>query len=308
MTSAKRRAAIPKGSAALPGTVVASYGQRGVVELATGRQARYLLKGRQLRAVCGDSVSCAPQTGSSELLLTAVLPRRNSLQRPNGRGRTEVLAANIDRVVVVTAAEPAADYFLVDRFLCAAELMGAAGVIVVNKVDLRIPADTELSEYATLGYPVVHASALAASGMRELEATLRTGTSILVGQSGVGKSSLVNKLVPAAAVLTSELSAGTGEGRHTTTASHMHTLAGGGRLIDSPGVREYAPVIDEAARVQNGFREILRLADTCRFANCQHTREPNCAVKDAVTSGLISARRYASYKRLRNMQAAAGPH
>jgi len=303
MPSAKERPA-PDPPDAIAGTVIASYGQRGVVELATGQQVRYLLKGRQLRAVCGDAVTCFPQAGTSEVLLTALRPRTNALARPNGRGRTEVLAANIDRIVVVTAAEPPPDYFMLDRFLCAAELMSAVAAIVVNKADLELPDGAELADYARIGYPVMHASAQTASGTRRLEAALQTGVSILLGQSGVGKSSLINRLVPTAAVLTGELSSGTGEGRHTTTASHMYTLTGGGRLIDSPGVREYAPVIDDAARVQAGFREILQLADHCRFSNCQHTREPNCAVKDAVVAGTVSERRYASYKRLRNMQSA----
>lgn len=286
------------------GTVVASYGQRGFVALADEHRSRYVLKGRKLRAVCGDHVTCVRQAGTDELLVTQLHHRRNALERPNGRGRTEALAANIDRVVVVTAAEPKPDYFMVDRFLCAAELMTAAAVIVINKVDLENIEDAELAHYATLDYPLVRASATHASGLTELVATLSDGVSILVGQSGVGKSSLINCIVPAADVPVGALSAGSGEGRHTTTASYMHTLANGGRLIDSPGVREYAPAIGDAARIQAGFREIVARADGCRFSNCQHTREPNCAVKAAVENGVISERRYASYKRMRNMQAA----
>jgi len=291
--------------AQLHGRIAASHGQRGHVELADGELSRFVLKGRELRVVCGDAVICEPQADSPELLVTRRQPRRNALERPSGRGRTEVLAANLDTLVVVTAPRPAPDCFLLDRFLCAAELIGAGAVLVINKADLDGMEDhPDIAEYRRLGYPLLHTSAVTGDGMTELADQLNEGTSVLVGQSGVGKSSLINYLVPNAAALTGELSRASGDGRHTTTASCMFELPGGGRLIDSPGVREYAPAINTEAGVQAGFREILRKADNCRFANCQHTREPDCAVKAAVDDGVIAERRYASYKRLRNMHAA----
>jgi len=203
----------------------------------------------------------------------------------------------------VIAAEPAADFFIVDRFLCAADLMGADGILVWNKSDIGQPQPQELALYSELGYPVICTSAADGSGLPDLEQQLGSGISMLVGQSGVGKSSLVNRLIEDASVLTGELSAASGEGRHTTTASFAHQLRNGGMLVDSPGIRDFAPAIDEAARVQNGFREIIAHADHCRFANCEHFREPGCAVKAAVANQEIAERRYESYRRLRNISA-----
>ncbi len=235
--------------------------------------------------------------------MTAIRSRRNTLERPDTRGKCEALAANLDTLAVVAAATPAADFFIVDRFICAAEIMGAATVLVWNKADLEPALPAAMAAYRELGYPVISVSAATGSGIAELEAALGTGLGMLVGQSGVGKSSLINRLVDQADVATAALSTANREGRHTTTAAFAYPLRNGGMLVDSPGVRDFAPAIADAARVQVGFRDILREADACRFADCTHTREPNCAVKAAVDSGAIDPRRYDSYKRLRNISA-----
>jgi ribosome biogenesis GTPase len=282
------------------GLVTACFGNRGYLDTGDGERQRYILKGRRIRAVCGDRVSWEPQKQGAELLVTAVLDRDNLLQRPNSRGKAEALAANLSRLVVVMAAEPEPDFFIADRYLCAAELMPAAAVIVWNKTDLGTTAPNELDDYRRLGYPVVATSVTENQGITELSNILAEGISMLAGQSGVGKSSLINSLVPTAEVAVGELSAASGEGKHTTTASMMHSLQNGGRLIDTPGVREFAPAISNTTSIQLGYREISQLAIKCRFSNCQHLREPDCAVKEAVETAAISKRRYASYKRLVN--------
>ncbi len=287
-------------------TIVACYGNRGVLQPEGPDEADllpYVLKGRRLRPVCGDVVDWQASDNPGEAVVTAVHARRNTLERPDSRGKREALAANLDSLAIVVAPEPAPDYFIIDRFICAAELAGAAALLIWNKADLVPALPAEMSAYRELGYPVISASATTGTGMDELEAHLGQGLSMLVGQSGVGKSSLINRLVDAADALTGALSDTSREGRHTTTASFAHPLRTGGMLVDSPGVRDFAPAIDDAARVQNGFREIVRLADGCRFADCTHTREPKCAVKEAVESGAIATRRYDSYKRLRNISA-----
>lgn len=286
------------------GRVIASYGQRGILAATDGIRYRYVLKGRRLRVVCGDYVNWQPTANSGQALVTAVRARRNALERPDSRGRAELLAANLSRIVAVIAPIPAPDFFLVDRYLCAAEMQGIAAVVAWNKADIVSDIPAELTEYARLGYPILHTSASAATGITTLAHELREGVSLLAGQSGVGKSSLINALVPSADVTVGSLSEANREGRHTTTAAFMHTLPGGGELIDTPGVREFAPVIHDLGKVQTGFREILGLAGNCRFSDCQHMREPNCAVKQACEDGLISERRYASYKRLKNSAAA----
>ncbi len=286
------------------GRVIASYGQRGILADTDGTSYRYVLKGRRLRVVCGDYVHWQQSSNGGQALVTAVRERRNALERPNSRGKAELLAANLSRIVVVIAPLPAPDFFLVDRYLCAAEMQGMAAAVAWNKADITSDLPAELTDYARLGYPILHTSATAATGIATLAQELRAGVSLLAGQSGVGKSSLINALVPSADVTVGSLSEANREGRHTTTAAFMHTLPGGGELIDTPGVREFAPVIHDIGKVQNGFREILGFAANCRFSDCQHLREPDCAVKQACQDGLISERRHASYKRLRNAAAA----
>lgn len=285
------------------GLVIASYGRRGVLADADGKHHRYVLKGRKLKPVCGDLINWQKSAESTDALVTAVLERKNALIRADARGRRETLAANLTCLAIVLAPQPAPDFFIADRYLCAAEILCAPALLVWNKSDLEPATPADLDIYEKLGYPILRCSAETGDGVPELIDAIGTGTAMLVGQSGVGKSSLINRLAPDAAVATSELSDASREGKHTTTASFMHTLKTGGRLIDSPGVRDFAPAIDDISNVQTGFVEIHKIAAGCRFANCQHLREPDCAVKNALESGELNARRYASYKRLRNSAA-----
>jgi len=267
------------------------------------------MSGRQLRAVCGDRVDWARPKDHSDALVIRILPRDNELSRPDRRGRKEILAANISQLIVVTAAVPKPDPFLVDRYLAMAELMDADARLVYNKTDLEIPGEViDLQVYSAIGYPVHVLSAKTEQGLDELVHALREQTSILVGQSGVGKSSLINAILPGLDIATSEVSSATGEGKHTTTASVLHHLsspatpelpiAKPGEIIDSPGVRDFAPSPVPARDVVLGFREFAHPAQQCRFNNCMHLREPDCGVKAAVSAGEVSARRYESYKRL----------
>lgn len=282
----------------MKGTVIAAFGHRMRIGFADGTAADARIKGKVLRPVCGDVVSARPIEGEDDWLVTAIDDRRNTLTRPNQRGSIEILAANVDLLVVVAAASPAPDWFVIDRYLCAAELMPADAVVVYNKTDEpeRRGAAAALDVYRRVGYTVHNTSVPGGTGLDDLRRSIGIRTAILVGQSGVGKSSVINRLSGPSAQRISPVSK-TGEGRHTTVGSVMLPLEGGGAVIDSPGVRDYAPSLASALEVERGFREVHALAGDCRFADCRHLREPDCAVKDAVDSGTIDARRYESYRR-----------
>jgi ribosome biogenesis GTPase len=285
-------------------TVIAARGHRLELETPDGRRVPARTKGKRLRVVCGDRVEAEPLAGEADWLITAIGERRNALARIDSRGRAETLAANVDQLAVTIAVLPEPDFFIVDRYLCAAELMGIDAAVLYNKIDLRDATEAEpaaLSEYEALGYPVLRLSAECGIGLDALKRRLAGGISMLVGQSGVGKSSLINAIVPDADRRIAEVSLARREGRHTTVAAEMLVLPAGGRLIDSPGVRDFAPHIPDDADVDQGFREIRETSARCRFNDCRHRSEPDCAVQAAVAAGAISERRYASYRRLLNL-------
>jgi ribosome biogenesis GTPase len=280
--------------------VVTTFGRRFELALPSGGRVPAKVKGRRLRPVCGDRVVAHPIDNEDDWLITDIEARRNELSRPDSRGRVEVLAANVSLLVVVVAKLPKPDWFIVDRYLSAAELMPTEAIVAWNKIDLADAGDGDeaLADYARIGYPVIRTSADSGKGLDQLGRRLSGETAIVVGQSGVGKSSLVNALLGDSGQRVAEISEKSGEGRHTTVNSALIALPGGGAVIDSPGVRDYAPAIDAPERVVSGFREIEAEGRACRYANCRHLREPGCAVKAAVEDGRIAGRRYESYKRL----------
>lgn len=285
-------------------TIIATYSRRMRLRLASGQEVDARIKGKRMKAVCGDTVTAVPIENETDWLITKIGLRRNELTRPNMRGQVEVLAANIDTLVVMASVSPLPDWFIVDRYLCAAELMGINSIVVFNKIDLLVGHDIEipeLQEYRDLGIPVIECSAETGEGTQDIQKLLVDQCGIIVGQSGVGKSSLINKWVTESQQRTADISSKTGEGRHTTVNSVMISLHDGGSIIDSPGVRDYAPALSSASDAALGFREIAAAAQSCRFANCRHLREPGCAVKDGVDEGTISYRRYESFKRVVNL-------
>jgi ribosome biogenesis GTPase len=208
------------------------------------------------------------------------------------------VAANIDRLAIVVAPEPAADWFLVDRYWAGARLKDIASLLIVNKVDLGLTAvEPELEVYRGLGLPCREVASLSGTGIGELQAALTGKVTLLVGQSGVGKSSIVNALAPAAAAQTSELTRDA-EGRHTTTTARRYRLGPETAIVDAPGVRDFAPPASIVRAAERGFVEVHARSVGCRFNDCRHMEEPGCAVRAAVAGGHIAARRYESYRRL----------
>ncbi|MGD0492442.1 MAG: ribosome small subunit-dependent GTPase A [Steroidobacteraceae bacterium] len=279
------------------GTVLASYG-RGVLVESGSELLQCSLKGRKLRIVCGDRIvwSHAPEDGGPAI--ESIEPRRNLVERIDARGRAEPVAANVDRLAIVLAPEPQPDWFLADRYWAGARLKELDALLIINKSDLGDDSmQDELNSYRTLGLACCEVSALAGRGIEELRAALAPGTALLVGQSGVGKSSLVNALAPQAAAETQELTRDD-EGRHTTTTARCYRLGQDAAVMDAPGVRDFAPPASLVRAAERGFLEIHRSAAGCRFNDCRHMEEPGCAVRAAVLDGLIAARRYESYRRL----------
>ncbi len=297
----------------LSARVVAAFGRHLAVRTADGRTLAARPLGRSLSIVCGDEVRCRLDTRHEELHVTEVLPRATALYRSNLRGAAEPVVANLRELLVVLAPLPAPDFFVLDRYLAAATAAGIGAHLVLNKSDLGIGADVraELAVYLAAGYPCVEVSADSGAGLPQLLAAIAPGTlAALVGQSGVGKSSLVARLLPAAQIAVGAL-VREEEGRHTTTAARLYELPGGAGLIDSPGVRDFAPAIQMLDERTLGFVEVARLAPGCRFTDCRHMREPGCAVRSAAEDGSLWPRRYESYRRLRrlyeDLSAARGP-
>jgi ribosome biogenesis GTPase len=235
--------------------------------------------------------------------VTAILERQAILSRPDYSGRDKPLAANLTRLVILLAPRPEPSEYLVDQYLVAAEVMGIEAMIVFNKLDLLSPEALEefharFARYEDIGYPTLWISLKDGRGMTPLTRKLADETSILVGQSGVGKSSLATTLLPDQEIQIGRLSKATGLGRHTTSATTCYRLPGGGRLIDSPGVRSFRLGSIEASELERGFRELVPYLGRCQFSNCRHDREPGCAVKRAVTDGHIHAERLANFRHL----------
>jgi len=256
------------------------------------------------RPFCGDRVRVDTGDGQTPIVIE-ILPRSNEFARADSRQRKQVIAANLDQVLIVISPEPEPSKDLMERYLVAVHSLQITPVIVVNKVELlerRDPAAggvfSRLSQYRALGYEVLTVSCKEAPGTDALLPVLKSKTSILVGQSGVGKSSLANVLIPDLDLQTGDLSRVTGKGVHTTTTTIMYSLPSGGKLIDSPGVWEYGLWEMDAPELEDGFREFAPYPAHCKFRNCRHAGEPGCAVAEAVANGHILRWRYESYRRL----------
>ena len=284
------------------GLVIAHYGTQVAVESEPGNSQRCHLRANLEGLVTGDRVVWCE--GDPMGVVVAQRERHSVLSRPDPYGKLKPVAANIDQILLVIAPRPEPHANLIDRYLVAAEVVGIEPVILLNKMDLLAaePAlaqamDDLLAIYTTLGYRIIRTS-IRDGGLGELQSALHERTSVFVGQSGVGKSSLVNALLPAADIRVGALSESTQKGTHTTTTALLLHLNCGGTLIDSPGIREFGLWHMSRAQVEHGFREFRPLLGTCKFRDCQHQHEPGCAILAGVESGVISERRLESYRRI----------
>lgn len=284
--------------------MLASYGNQGIAELADGSQVDCLYRRSVGRPYCGDRVRLETVDPSTRAV-AEILPRRNIFVRADRQQRKQAVASNLDQVLIVIAPHPAPSKDLVERYLVAVHSLGIEPVLVINKSELLhqpgqagTPPFSRMDEYRSLGYRVLEVSCKASPGVDALLPGLAGVTSILVGQSGVGKSSLANHLIPDLELQTGELSRTTGKGIHTTTTTIMYSLPGGGRLIDSPGVWEYGLWKMTNGELAAGFPEFAPFQGKCRFNDCRHAGEPDCTVAAAVKAGDVREWRFESYRRL----------
>ncbi len=288
------------------GLIISHFGAALAVESIDGELYRCSARKRLGALVCGDRVLWQP-TQDQDGVITELLPRSSLLSRPDARGRLKPVAANVSQLLVVVAPRNGgpAQLFdeLVDRYLVAAELSEVHPAIVINKTDLvskdeRTRIDAAAEAYRRIGYPVLLTSTKARHGLDDLVAQLREQTSVFVGQSGVGKSSLVQALLPELEIRIAAVSEATGLGRHTTTTTTLYHLPQGGDLVDSPGVREFGLWHVSAAELARGFIEFSRYSTACKFNNCLHRGEPECAVEEAARRHEIDMARLRSYRNI----------
>ena len=288
----------------LPGRVLSVHGLASVVEAADGRRfqcaTRQLLKSlstdQRHVVAAGDRVLFRPEN-ENEGFIERIDPRHGVLSRTS-RGRQHVIVTNVDQVlVVVSAAEPTLKPNLIDRFLITAEKAGITAIICINKVDLIDPADLQplIGVYGQLGYQVQLISAETGFGLEAIREVVRDRETVLAGQSGVGKSTILNQIEPGLDLRVNEVSRDNQKGKHTTTAAILLPLSFGGYVVDTPGIRQFELWDVIAEEVAGFFRDLRPYINHCRFPNCTHTHEDHCAVKNAVADGQLDLRRYESY-------------
>ncbi|ASK27370.1 ribosome small subunit-dependent GTPase A [Neisseria chenwenguii] len=276
--------------------ITASYGRRYIVRTPDGATFEATTRKKRVDFACGDQVRISPINGE-QAVIEDFLPRQSLLYRQDA-WKTKLIAANVDRLFVVTAAVPAPSEALLQRALIAAEAAGIEAVIVLNKTDLPETAAwrDKLAFYQTLGYQIAEVSALA--GADALRPLLQGHTNIFLGQSGMGKSTLTNALLGSQTARVGEISTALDSGKHTTTHAQLYDLNEETRLIDSPGLQEFGLHHLEAADLLHYFPDLRHLAGQCRFHNCTHRAEPDCAVKKAAENGKVRTSRVALLQKI----------
>lgn len=285
------------------GIVITHQANSVLVESAPGTRTLCSVPRRIATPVCGDHVRWQ-STGDGCGQITAVATRSNLLTRPGHKGRERPLAANLDRLFVVIAPQPEAKPALIDKYLVAADYFDIPATLILNKTDLLTPGnrdtiDAMLVTYTGLGYGLITLSAKQADACGELADIIGTRTAILVGQSGVGKSSLVRVLSGDSDIATGAISDASGFGRHTTSATTLYRTHQGGHIVDSPGVRDFGLWHLPTDAIAPGFAEFKPLLGACRFRDCDHLDSPGCAIVAAVEKEQVSRARYESFRALR---------
>ena len=274
------------------GRVITRYGQRQLVEDENGIVFQSVSRQNIGFSVAGDKV-LFQKTKHDDAIVTAIYPRDNELKRQD-----KLIAANIDQLWLVVAIEPHYEFELIDRYLIMAENSNLPIGIIVNKIELsttKSKTENDFLNYQSLGYDVQFLSVKKQTNLDFFKEQLVNKSHIFLGQSGVGKSSLINSLIPDLQLRVNEISSKSKLGKHTTTNTTIYHIPSGGDLIDSPGVREFQLDSLTELEIKSGFKEFRALSDGCRFRDCRHINEPNCAVKESLDQGKINPSRYQSY-------------
>ena len=284
------------------GIIIAQY--RDHVEVAdVNNITHYCYLRKNLGELAVGDVVIWQKNNKHDGVILATKPRHSELFRFHKKTRNKLVAANINQLFIVTAPEPPRALNVIDRYIMLAEIQGITPIIIYNKIDLVKNSELQtlrnyLSYYEELGYTVIYASTQTKKGISDIEKYLHNKASILVGLSGVGKSSIINSILPEAASVIGHLSEKSGEGNHTTTTAKLYFLPNDGKLIDCPGIRELAIGDVTAAQVLYGFKELRELAVNCGFRNCRHTQEINCAILQAEANSEVNLERLASYRNI----------
>jgi ribosome biogenesis GTPase len=282
------------------GMLVAHFGATAEIQDETGHVIYCHIRKNLEPVITGDTILWRMENDNTGTIL-GCMPRKSLLARPERKNKIKPIAANIDVMVIVTASATLSDY-LIDRYLIAAENLKIPAAILLNKIDLltnenRDVIQKQLDVYKKIGYPVIYSSICTENGLVDLETFLQNKTSVFVGTSGVGKSSIIAKFLPDKSILIGETSAA-GLGKHTTTSTRLYQLPHGGHLIDSPGVREFGLWHIEPKELLKGFVEFQNYFGECKFRDCRHLKEPGCALQNAALENKISLSRLESYRKI----------